>query len=109
MPAAYSAADVFVFPSLYEGFGLPVLEAMACGTPVVASNTTAIPELAGDSAILVPPTDEEAILDATLRILRDNALASDLSARGRRRAMQFNWEASAKRLMEVYRQLDPRD
>jgi glycosyltransferase involved in cell wall biosynthesis len=108
MPAAYSAADAFLFPSLYEGFGLPVLEAMACGTPVVASNTTAIPEVAGDGAILVPPTDPNAILEATLRVLRDDELRADLSARGRRRAELFSWDKSAMQLLEIYRQLDPR-
>jgi len=108
MPAAYSAADAFLFPSLYEGFGLPVLEAMACGTPVVASNTTAIPEVAGDGAILVPPTDQSAILEATLRVLRDDELRADLSARGLRRAELFSWDKSAMQLLEIYRQLDPR-
>lgn len=108
MPEAYSAADAFVFPSLYEGFGLPVLEAMACGTPVVASNTTAIPEVVGDGAILVPPTDENAILEATLSVLRDDELRADLSSRGRRRAELFSWDKSAMRLLEIYRQLDPR-
>ena len=106
--AAYSAADVFVFPSLYEGFGMPVLEAMACGTPVVASNTTAIPEVAGDAALLVPPTDDDAILDATLRVLRDDRLRSELSEAGQRRAEQFSWDRAAKELLEVYRQLDAR-
>ncbi len=104
--AAYSAADVFVFPSLYEGFGMPVLEAMACGTPVVTSNTTAIPEVAGDAALLVPPTDDDAILDATLRVLRDDGLRSALSAAGQRRAERFSWDRAARELLGVYRQLD---
>jgi glycosyltransferase involved in cell wall biosynthesis len=108
MAAAYSAADVFVFPSLYEGFGMPVLEAMACGTPVVASNTTAIPEVAGDAAILVPPTDEDSVLAAVSRVLRDSELRADLSVRGQHRAEQFNWDKSAKELLSLYRQLDPR-
>jgi len=107
MAGAYSAADVFVFPSLYEGFGMPVLEAMACDAPVVTSNTTSIPEVAGDAAILVPPTDDDAILEAVLRILRDDELRAVLSSRGRRRAEEFNWDKSAMQLLEIYRQLDP--
>ena len=106
--AAYSAADVFLFPSFYEGFGMPVLEAMACGTPVVASNATSIPEVAGDAAILVPPKDEEALLDETLRVLRDDEIRSSLSASGQRRAKLFNWDKSARELLDLYRQLDPR-
>jgi len=106
--AAYSAADVFVFPSLYEGFGMPVLEAMACGTPVVASNTTAIPEIAENAAILVPPKDEDAVLDATLRVLRDDVLRAELSAKGRARAEELNWDKAAGELLDLYRQLDPR-
>ena len=108
MAAAYSAADVFVFPSLYEGFGMPVLEAMACGTPVVTSNTTAIPEIAENAAILVPPTDEDAILEGTLRVLRDDVLRAELSAKGRSRAEELNWDKAAGELLSLYRQLDPR-
>jgi glycosyltransferase involved in cell wall biosynthesis len=108
IPAAYSAADVFVFPSLYEGFGMPVLEAMACGTPVVTSNTTAIPEVAENAAILVPPTDEDAILESTLRVLRDDELRADLTAKGRARAEELNWDKAARKLLELYRQLNPR-
>jgi len=108
MAGAYSAADVFVFPSLYEGFGMPVLEAMACGTPVVTSNTTAIPEIAKNAAILVPPTDEDAILEGTLRVLRDDVLRAELSAKGRSRAEELNWDKAAGELLSLYRQLDPR-
>jgi glycosyltransferase involved in cell wall biosynthesis len=108
MAAAYSAADVFLFPSLYEGFGMPVLEAMACDAPVVASDTTAIPEIAEGAAILVPPTDEEKILDAVSRVLRDDELRADLSAKGRTRAAELNWDVAAKRLLEIYRELDAR-
>jgi len=106
--AAYSAADVFVFPSLYEGFGMPVLEAMACGAPTVTSNTTAIPEIAGNAAVLVPPTDEEAVLEATLRVLRDETLRAELTAKGLARAEELNWDKAAGELLDIYRQLDPR-
>jgi len=109
MPAAYSAADAFLFPSLYEGFGLPVLEAMACGSPVVASNVTAIPEVAGDAVMLVPPNEDDAILEALSRILRDQRLREELSARGVKRASQFSWDEMARKWLDLYRQLDPRN
>ena len=102
LPALYSAADLFVFPSLYEGFGLPALEAMACGTPVVASNVSALPEVVGDAALQVPPLDVEALADAVERLLRDDRLRSDLRERGLERARQFSWEKAARQTVEVY-------
>jgi glycosyltransferase involved in cell wall biosynthesis len=103
LPALYSAAEVFVFPSLYEGFGLPALEALACGTPVVASNVSALPEVVGDAALQVPPLDVEALADAMERLLRDDGLRSDLRERGLARAAQFSWEKAARQTVEVYR------
>jgi glycosyltransferase involved in cell wall biosynthesis len=102
MPALYNAADLFVFPSLYEGFGLPVLEAMACGVPVVASNVSSIPEVAGDAALLTDPRDAEAICDAMEHILKDGDLRSDLRRRGLERAATFSWEKAARETVAVY-------
>jgi glycosyltransferase involved in cell wall biosynthesis len=102
LPALYSAADLFVFPSLYEGFGLPALEALACGTPVVASNVSALPEVVGDAALQVSPLDVEALADAMERLLRDDRLRSDLRERGLERAAQFSWEKAARQTAEVY-------
>ncbi len=98
----YRLARVFVFPSLYEGFGLPPLEAMASGTPVVTSNVSSLPEVTGDAALLVDPTVAEAIADAMRRILTDPAVAADLSARGLRRAREFSWEHAAARIRDIY-------
>jgi len=98
----YSAAGVFVYPSVYEGFGLPVLEAMACGTPVVASNTSAIPEVAGDAALLVDPYQEEQIADALELVLTNHDVTRSLSAMGLIRAQQFSWRRTAQEALSVY-------
>jgi len=92
LPALYGAAVGFLYVSLYEGFGLPVLEAMAAGTPVICSSTTSIPEVAGEAALLVDPLDPEAIANAMERLLADRTLQADLRDRGRRRAVTFSWE-----------------
>lgn len=103
LPALYSAAEVFAFPSLYEGFGLPVLEAMACATPVVTSNVSSLPEVAGDAALLIDPHDVEALADALRRLLDDGELRRQLIAAGQARAAQFSWRRAALELLEVYR------
>ncbi len=103
LPALYNAATVFLFPSLYEGFGLPVLEAMACGTPVVTSNVSALPEVAGDAAILVDPPDAHAIADAVNLIWTDGAEAARLREAGLARAAKFTWDACAEATLSVYR------
>ena len=105
LPALYNGADLFVFPSLYEGFGLPVLEALACGTPVVTSKSSSLPEVAGDAALLVDPYNVEDIAHAMRRILADQALAQDLRARGLKRAAQFSWERTARETLAVYEQV----
>jgi glycosyltransferase involved in cell wall biosynthesis len=98
----YRLAGVFVFPSLYEGFGLPPLEAMASGTPVVTSNVSSLPEVVGDAALLVDPTDPSAIADAMRRVLTDPILAAEMSARGLARARTFSWEQAATRIRAIY-------
>jgi glycosyltransferase involved in cell wall biosynthesis len=102
LAALYRLASVFAFPSLYEGFGLPPLEAMACGTPVVTSNVSSLPEVVGDAAILVDPYSVEDIADGLRRVLDDDALRADLSARGRLRAQHFSWERSAQAIHAGY-------
>lgn len=105
LPALYSAADVFAFPSLYEGFGLPPLEAMACGTPVVVSRSASLPEVVGDAALTVDAEAVEALADALTRPLLDGELRARLVAGGMEQARQFTWESSARKLLRVYRRL----
>ncbi|MDP3766381.1 MAG: glycosyltransferase family 1 protein, partial [Dehalococcoidia bacterium] len=102
LPALYSGAALLAFPSLYEGFGLPVLEAMACGTPVVASNVSATAEVAGDAALLIDPRDVDALAAAMGRVLSDEALRADLRTRGLERAAQFSWERAARETLFLY-------
>jgi glycosyltransferase involved in cell wall biosynthesis len=101
----YRLAGVFVFPSLYEGFGLPPLEAMASGTPVVTSNVSSLPEVAGDAAVLVDPLDPSAIADGIFRVLTDEHLRRDLRRKGLVRAGQFSWAASVRRVREIYEEV----
>jgi glycosyltransferase involved in cell wall biosynthesis len=98
----YRLASVFVFPSLYEGFGLPPLEAMASGTPVVTSNVSSLPEVAGDAAVLVDPYDVDSLVDGVRRVLTDQALAAEMRARGLVRAREFSWESSVLKIRDVY-------
>jgi glycosyltransferase involved in cell wall biosynthesis len=102
LPALYSAAEVFVFPSLYEGFGLPPLEAMACGTPVVTSAVSSLPEVVGDAALTVDPHNVEALAAAMERVLTDHALRAALRQRGIARAARFTWERAARQTLTVY-------
>jgi len=105
LPALYSAAAVLAYPSIYEGFGLPILEAFACGTPVVSSNASCLPEVTGDAALLIDPSDVAALADALARALTDTALRAQLTAAGLARAQQFTWQAAAQQLLAEYRAL----
>jgi len=102
LPGVYADADLVLMPSLHEGFGLPVLEAMACGTPVIASNQGSLPEVVGDAGLLVEPTDVEAIAAAAERLLTDAELRADLRMRGLERARTFTWERTARETLAVY-------
>lgn len=101
-PAIYSGASLFVFPSLYEGFGLDPLEAMSCGTAVVCSNRSSLPEVVGDAAITVDPEDLRALIDAMRRVLSDSDLRANLQARSLQRAAQFSWHKTASETLAVY-------
>jgi glycosyltransferase involved in cell wall biosynthesis len=102
LPALYTGAAAFVFPSLAEGFGMPVLEAMACGTPVIAAGVTALPEVVGSAGLLVDPTDVHELAAAIAEVLGDSALRGALAARGRARAAGFSWERAARETVAVY-------
>ncbi len=104
LPALYSGAEMLVFPSLWEGFGLPVLEAMACGTPVLTSNLSSLPEIAGGAAVLVDPYSMSSIVDGMKRIAEDESLRAQLRAAGFERVRYFTWQANAQRTLQVYRQ-----
>lgn len=105
LPALYGGADVFVFPSLYEGFGLPVIEAMACGVPVACSHTSSLPEVGGDAACYFDPEDVEDVAETLAGLLRDPARRSELSLQGRRRAARFSWSSTARQTLNVYRRV----
>ena len=101
----YNLAHIFVFPSLYEGSGLPPLEAMACGTPVVASDNSSIPEVVGRNGLLVNPYRVDAITEAIRSLLEDSSFRDELGAKGKLRAKEFDWDESARRVLEIYREV----
>lgn len=103
LPALLSGAEAFVYPSLFEGFGMPILEAMACGTPVLAANTSSIPEVAGNAALLLDPLDERAIAKGLLRLATNGNARHELRERGLARAQHFNWERCARETLAVLR------
>lgn len=105
LPALYSGACCLAFPSLYEGFGLPVLEAMACGTPVITSNVSSLPEVAGDAALLVNPYNLDELVHALQRLIDDNDLRQQLIERGLERVKQFTWVKAARQLRQIYADL----
>ncbi len=103
LPWWYRAAALFVFPSLFEGFGLPVLEAMACGIPTITSTASSLPEVAGEAAILVDPNDQEGLVSAMERVLNDARLRSALAEAGVQQARKYPWSRTAVETMAVYR------
>lgn len=105
LPAIYNGAQAFVYTSLRESFGIPILEAMACGTPIITSNTSAIPEIAGEGAILIDPTNEKAIADEMLRLEKDEAYRLQQTAYGLERVKHFSWEQTATHLLRIYKSL----
>lgn len=104
LPSVYSGAAMFVFPSLYEGFGIPLLEAMACGTPIIASNTSSVPEVVGDAAILVSPNRSEEFADAIVKLTGDAVLSSSLVQKGLKRAREFTWEGAALKVLRIFQE-----
>ena len=104
LPALYNGASVFVLPSHYEGFGMPVLEAMGCGTPAIIANRASLPEVADDAALLIDPDDPEALADALHRALTDSALRAELQRKGFERARRFTWDQAAQAHLAAYRQ-----
>ncbi len=105
LPAFYHLAELFVYPSLYEGFGLPPLEAMACGTPVICSSSSSLPEVVGSAGLLIDPTDTAGLSEAMRRVLSDGTLRADLARRGLSQAQKFSWHKTVKALEEVYQSL----
>jgi len=105
LPTLYNLADLFVFPSLYEGFGLPPLEAMACGTPVVSSNASSLPEVVDGAAEMVSPSDVEGLAEAMFRVLSEGDLRAEMIRKGLIRAGEFTWEAAARALLHSYERL----
>jgi len=101
----YNSASMMVYPSLYEGFGLPILEAMACDCLVICCNTSGMPEVAGDTAILVSPEDEEDIAEAIDKIMMDEELSQQLTESGYIRAKEFNWETTAQQTLSIFEQV----
>ena len=103
LPALYAGAELFVFPSLYEGFGFPVLEAMACGTPVICSNVSSLPEVAGSAALQVDPRETDALAAAMERVLGDTALRQSMRREGLAQAGRFSWTRTAQQTLAAYR------
>jgi glycosyltransferase involved in cell wall biosynthesis len=102
LPGLYAAATALVFPSLFEGFGMPVLEAMACGCPVICSNTTSLPELVGEAAILIDPLNVAQIAEAIYNVLNFASLREAMKDKGLRQVQNFSWIRAAQQTVEVY-------
>ena len=109
LPIIYNSSDLFVFPSLYEGFGLPALEAMACGTPVISSNASSLPEVVGDAGVLVDPLDVDVLAEMMLEVLTNEGLREELIRRGLKRAKMFTWNHCAEETVRVYEEVLDRE
>ena len=105
LPAIYSLSRIFLYPSLRESFGIPILEAMACGTAVITSNTSSMPEVAGNAAILINPFKTEEITSAMIRLINDKVLFNNLKNEGLSQAAKFSWKNMAKRVLDIYREI----
>ena len=105
MPALYSGAEALIFPSLFEGFGLPILEAFACGTPVLTSNVSSMPEVAGEAALLVNPNDIESISQGILQMTSNNILRNQLRRKGLERVKEFTWDKAAKETIDIFKRV----
>ena len=103
LPYLYNGASLFAYPSFYEGFGLPPLEAMACGCPVVTSNTSSLPEVVGDAGLMVDPLRSDELAGAMARVLEDSDLAAAMRTKGLARAATFSWERCARETLSIYR------
>jgi glycosyltransferase involved in cell wall biosynthesis len=108
LPAYYSGAEVFALPSLYEGFGFPVLEAMACGCPVITSNTSSLPEVVGEAGIMVDPHNTDSLAQAIWRVLTDSELRDNMIRKGLEQSKRFSWEKVAEETREVYNKVENR-
>jgi glycosyltransferase involved in cell wall biosynthesis len=104
LPRLYRAARAFVYPSLFEGFGLPPLEAMACGTPVVTSDVSSLPEVTGAAALLIDPTDERALANALIEIVNNESLRAELREKGVAQAKKFTWRDAAEKTLRLYQE-----
>jgi glycosyltransferase involved in cell wall biosynthesis len=105
LPIVYNLASLFVYPTLYEGFGLPALEALACGTPVITSEVASLPEIMGEAGILIPPGDGQALSQAILSVLSDQALRERMKEKGPQQAAAFTWERTARQTLQVYHRI----
>jgi glycosyltransferase involved in cell wall biosynthesis len=105
LPAFYSAAEAFVYPSVYEGFGLPPLEAMACGTPVITGDRSSLPEVVGEAGIMVDPYDVDAFIEAMSNVLSSESLKAEMTAQGLKQAGKFSWDEMARQVSVIYREV----
>ena len=105
LPAIYGQCEIFLYPSLRESFGIPMLEAMACGAPVITSNTSSMPEVAGDGAIIIDPFKPEEITAAMIQMINDPALREDLIKKGFKQAAKFSWKAMAENVLKIYQEI----
>lgn len=106
LPAIYSLSTIFLYPSLRESFGIPMLEAMACGTPVITSNTSSMPEIADDAALIIDPFKPEDITEAILKLLNDENYKSNLIEKGYKQASNFTWKSMAEKVLEIYKSIN---